>query len=143
MKNFLSILPISIAVLLITVFSIVPHHHHQEVLCVVMEMCEKDNTYNDQHTEHDTSQEETNHESGCTVNSLYTASTHILKSDSSLSDGNNQLSLAQCFCLLASYLLYTPELSVNKTAYPRCVVSYQSASLGLSSGLRAPPVCLS
>lgn len=139
MKQLFSILPISIAILLITVFSVVPHHHHKEMLCMVMEMCENDNTYNDQHTEHETSQEDANHENGCVVNTLYTTPSASLNGDSSLVDGGNQHSLFQCFCLLASYILYTPEYSIIKATCPPYAVSYKSAYLGLSCGLRAPP----
>lgn len=144
MKNFFSILPISIAILLITVFSVIPHHHHKEVLCVIMEMCEEDNTYNDQHTEHETSQEDSSHDDGgCVVDVSYTAPSQVMKGGSTSVDGGDQYSLIQCFCLIASYSLYTPDFSIIKTAYSCYVVSYESAFLGRSSGLRAPPVYLS
>ena len=141
MKQFFSILPVSIVVLLITVFSIVPHHHHKEVLCMVMEMCEQDNTYNDQHTEHETSPEEADCDNGCVVSALYTAPSNVLNGDSVI-DGNHDF-LVKSFCLLTSYVLYIPQFSIIPKTYLSYVISYESAPLGLSCGLRAPPSYLS
>ncbi len=108
---------------------------------MVMEMCEQDNTYNDQHTEHETSQEEGNHDNDCVVSALYTAPSNVLKGES-VAGGNHDF-LVQSFCLLASYILYIPQFSIIPTTYPSYVISYASAPLGLSCGLRAPPSYLS
>nr|WP_305210078.1 DUF6769 family protein [Bacteroides intestinalis] len=142
MKQLFSILPISIAILLITVFSIVPHHHHKEVLCMVIEMCMEDNTINDQHTTHDTSGENAEHGHACITNAQYTAPTHVLKGSFFSEDGSNQQAVYSLY-LLASYLLYTPELPITRTVYGEYTVSYEFAPLGLCSGLRAPPYYLS
>lgn len=139
MKLLFSILPISIAILLITVFSVVPHHHHKEKLCMAVEICKEDNTYNDQHTEHETSQEEANHENGCIVNTLYAVFAAFLNENSSSVDGDNRHSLVQCLCLLVSYILYTPDFLTTKAAYQGYAFPYESACFNLSCGLRAPP----
>lgn len=142
MRQLFSIVPVSIAILLITVFSIIPHHHHKEVLCMVMEMCQEDNAYNDQHTTHDTSEEESNHGNDCVTNAQYTVPAKVLNGSSVSHNGDN-LHIFDCISLLISYITFTPEYSTTQTTYFGYVVSYKSAPLGLCCGLRAPPYSLS
>lgn len=141
MKKLFSILSVSIAVLLITAFSIVPHHHHEEGLCMVMEMCQEDNRYNDQHTTHDTSEEASHHDNNCVTNTQYTAPTKGLK-DGHVFENGDHLHLLDYISSLISYFILSPEYSTIQTASFRHVVSYKSALLGLSRGLRAPPYSL-
>ncbi len=51
-----------ILVLSILIAPFVPHHHHYDEVCMVMEQCEKDHVCNDCHTSHhDGSSEESEH----------------------------------------------------------------------------------
>ena len=52
MKRAASIFFLSLSALLILIMPFVPHHHHDDVECMVMERCDSDNTYNDEHTAH-------------------------------------------------------------------------------------------
>lgn len=132
MKRFLFILPITIATLSLIVFSIIPHHHHKEMLCIVMETCEQDNAVNDEHTNHNTDGN-TNHEKTCVLRSEYITTY----------GGGDNLALLPVLFLLANYLIYNSELSNTESTYGEYVFSYTSVMLGESSGLRAPPCFLS
>ena len=113
MKRILSIYPLVIATLFIIVFSAIPHHHHKEVLCMVMELCEQDNTYNDDHTDHGTDQD-IHHQNICVPNVDYISSSGMTKS--SLDSGNGMLLHLPILFLLADILtlnLNTSELETS------------------------------
>lgn len=136
MKRILSIYPLVIATLFIIVFSAIPHHHHKEVLCMVMELCEQDNTYNDDHTDHGTDQD-IHHQNSCVPNVDYISSSGMTKS--SLDSGNGMLLHLPILFLLADILTLNLNTSELETIYDEYVVSYTSVVLGESCGLRAPP----
>lgn len=129
MKSLFSILPLSIAILLIAALSIMPHHHHKERVCMAVEECEEDNTYNYRHTKHETTQDDDGLENGCAADTLYYLS----------ADEDNKHSLVHSFCLLVSYVLYIPDVPTTKAICPWYALCYESAYLGLCCGLRAPP----
>lgn len=134
MKKALHILPILIAVLSMIVLSITPHHHHQQVVCMVLDLCEEDDIYNDHHTSHDTSEEESSH-----CNAQYIVA-YNAPNGSSLLDGDDNQYVIKYFRLLTSYLRCNFEYSTTQIEYnENIIVSYESALLGLCSGLRAPP----
>lgn len=137
MKRILSIYPLVIATLFIIVFSAIPHHHHKEVLCMVMELCEQDNTYNDDHTDHGTDQD-IHHQNICVPNVDYISSSGMTKS--SLDSGNGMLLHLPILFLLADILTLNLNTSELETIYDEYVVSYTSVVLGESCGLRAPPL---
>lgn len=140
MKRILSIYPFVIAALFTIVFSAIPHHHHEEVLCMVMELCEQDNTYNDDHTDHGSGQDE-RHQNACLFNMDYISSSGMTKSSLD-SENGTPLHLPVLFLLseILTLDLTTPELEIIYDGY---VVSYTSVVLGESCGLRAPPSFLS
>lgn len=142
MKRLFSISSVSIALLLIMAFSIVPHHHHvvKEVWC--MEMCTEEIAHNDRNTTHDSPEKEPHHDSNCVTKAQYTAPSKVLKGNPVFEDGDN-LYLFNCVSLLISYIVFSPEYSIIQTASFRDVVPYESAPLGLCCGLRAPPYSLS
>lgn len=140
MKRILSTYPLVIATLLIIVFSTIPHHHHKEVLCMVMELCEQDNTYNDDHTDHGTDRDK-HHQTTCVSNIDYISSSTITKNSLDGEDGI-PLHLSVIF-LLADILAFDFNTSELETTYDGYVVSYTSVVLGESCGLRAPPFYLS
>ena len=47
MKRIFFVYPLAIATLFLIVLSAIPHHHHKEMMCTVMELCEQDDIYND------------------------------------------------------------------------------------------------
>ena len=52
MLRFLSIFPVWTAVLMMMFVNLVPHHHHQTMICLVQEVCQMDGCYDDEHTGH-------------------------------------------------------------------------------------------
>ena len=57
MKRIFFVYPLAIATLFLIVLSAIPHHHHKEMMCTVMELCEQDDIYNDGHTDHEAGQD--------------------------------------------------------------------------------------
>lgn len=136
MKRILSIHLLAIATLFIIALSAIPHHHHKEALCIVMELCKQDNTYNDVHTDHSTDPDDHRH-SPCVSNVDYISTSGITKSHL---DNENGIFLHLPVWILSGGTLtpdiHTPEL---ETIYDGYDVSQTSVALGESSGLRAPP----
>ena len=52
MLRFLSIFPVWTAVLMMMFVNLVPHHHHQTMICLVQEVCQMDGCCDDEHTGH-------------------------------------------------------------------------------------------
>lgn len=67
MKYKTSIVSVSLAMILLIVFSVWPHHHHKESLCMVMEICHEDHALNDCYTHHHHTEE--HGEQSCRVHS--------------------------------------------------------------------------
>ena len=99
---------------------------------MVMELCEQDNTYNDDHTEHGTDRDE-HHQTACVSSVDYISSSSITKSSL---DSENGISLHLPVIFLLADILAL-DFSASEP------VSYTSVVLGESCGLRAPPFYLS
>lgn len=52
MKKTANVTILSLSVLILLIMPFIPHHHHNDVECAIMERCISDNTYNDEHTAH-------------------------------------------------------------------------------------------
>jgi hypothetical protein len=71
-KQKISISFIAVSVIFLLALIILPHHHHEGLACIVMEVCEQDNKVNDEHTHHsDTPDEE--HNETCIAETEYIA----------------------------------------------------------------------
>lgn len=55
MKKKANIALVVISVLMVLIAPFIPHHHHEGMACAIMERCLNDNTYNDEHTQHNES----------------------------------------------------------------------------------------
>lgn len=143
MKRILSIAFTSIAILLLIVFSAIPHHHHKEVVCLAMETCDtQQQNYNKEYSEHRHTERSENHESSC-VNSIdYISSSKLEKNKTVQQDNENLFSIFSLLLAIIEPSLYLSEPSTTETINNEYIVSYQSATLGESSGLRAPPALL-
>lgn len=143
MKRILSIAFTSIAVLLLIVFSAIPHHHHKEVVCLAMETCNTpEQNYNNEYTEHHHSDKSGNHESACVSSIQYVSSSKYEKNKTVQQDNENIFSIFSLLLAVIEPALYFSDSSTTETIYNEYIVSYQSATLGESSGLRAPPALL-
>jgi hypothetical protein len=129
-----------VAVLTIIVLSAIPHHHHKDVVCMVMEVCEQDHTFNDKHTGH-SSDASSNHQSSCITGSEY-ASVEVISTKGKAVSSDTGSSHHPEFPVL--YLLIDSQqyrgISHNtKHSYPEFIIPFVSTHLGHSSGFRAPP----
>ena len=52
MRRQVYIAIVALAALMLLTVSFVPHHHHVNALCTIVEHCKSDNTDNDEHTHH-------------------------------------------------------------------------------------------
>ena len=57
MRRLPNIIICTIGTLAMLIAPMIPHHHHGEVICAIMEQCEMDGEVNDEHTEHHGNQE--------------------------------------------------------------------------------------
>lgn len=135
MKRIFSIVPIAIAILSIVVLSAMPHHHHKEMLCTVVEKCERDNTYNDGHTEHKSGE---SGEINCVADAEYVSSNTNRDEFVSYDEGYS-LSFFLFFSVFTGCLLHGMVSLYREIMYGEYGVSCTSALLGESRGLRAPP----
>lgn len=127
-KTYIAIWAVSVFAILVTL--IVPHHHHNGVGCLVMEQCEADNTYNDEHTAH---HEEHNGDVACVRNF------HSLQAKPyGMDEGLPQL---PCSFVASVFNGSLPEVYfAEEIPYDGYVSSYLSAIVSRAVPLRAPPV---
>lgn len=131
MKRTANIAILSLSVLLILIMPFVPHHHHEDVECIVMERCISDNTYNDEHTAHHADNDSKD-------NSLCIKNIQSLKAKS---DIHEDLSAVHLFSLLIS--TYNEMLvdvhQQEEPLYDGYKISYKSPIGRGVISLRAPP----
>lgn len=139
MKRYLFIFILSLSTLLMLVLKVIPHHHHSGIACIILELCENDDTYNDEHTYHERVPEPNAHDNSCIteVNVIIQASDNeiIYK----ILSGKDNLNLSALFILPAHLLSLLTESTISDTDYGECLSHYQSAQLNRHNGLRAPP----
>lgn len=76
MLGKISILPTMLAMLMVMFATIVPHHHHDAMICLVMEICEADGGCDHGHAHHaDPNQEE--EETRCVAHEKYCPSDNL------------------------------------------------------------------
>ena len=80
MKRIFFVYPLAIATLFLIVLFAIPHHHHKEMMCTVMELCEQDDIYNDGHTDHEAEQDAHN-ENTCVSQAGYIFPSSVDKSN--------------------------------------------------------------
>lgn len=70
MQRRIATIPVVMAMLMVMITSVVPHHHHQTIACFVKEVCVEDGCCNDRHTAHSDADPEEN-ESHCVAHEEY------------------------------------------------------------------------
>ncbi|MGN0282767.1 MAG: DUF6769 family protein [Prevotella sp.] len=132
MRRLSNIIIWSIGVMAMLIAPMIPHHHHGEVVCTIMERCEMDDVVNDEHTEHHGNQ----HGEGCTSCDKSAQWVDIKT--------NNQRHIQDIYLLplltLFGYEWHMEDIgtSAEKQAFRRSM-PYDSTSRGRTHGLRAPP----
>lgn len=133
MMHRLSIGAIILSVISLIVFSAWPHHHHDGMICMKVEMCINDLAMNDCHTSHHT---ENTAERPCMAeNNL-----HSLKAYENLSIKRLSMALLLLLCCFAA-ICGLPWLLILRKGKKRIAhrINYRSSVLGRQCGLRAPP----
>ena len=128
MKRIVSILFLSAALLVLTALSLVPHHHHGNAVCTVVELCKVDHAYNDRHTGHDASSE--SEPEGCVVHASY-APADVLTGVAAPA--------VQPAMQAVSLTLPVPAVTFRQSEYGLFIISYASVTPVPGGGLRAPP----
>ncbi len=146
MKRKISILSVAISVLVLLVFAILPHHHHEDWACVIMELCEQDNPVNDEHTHHNEASEE-GHNGSCISESEYIVNNFNdetkCKVFSCKDDNHSHILFFPIYFLVADSLNFDIGKSCPKTEYGEYISFYKSAEATQFHSLRAPPAILS
>lgn len=140
MRSLFSILPVTIAVLLLTLFPMVPHHHPGGGESIVMEMETAGHGSDEQHPVPGIPLENPEHAGACIVNVRYVLPSQVLQDLYGMENGGDLRHL-HCFTLPAPPLSFTPEFISSGTLYNTGIFLYLSAPSGLCYGLRAPPYC--
>lgn len=129
-NRHIAIMVLSVFVLLIAPF--IPHHHHSGVACAVIERCEQDETYNDEHTDHAGDVEKTS----CIEDAKY-----LVSQSGSLGDFNSTHLFPILISTLNIFLCSDDDVEI-KLSYGEFLVFYKSLEISRSNGLRAPPSIL-
>ena len=132
MRRLTNIIVWTIGVVAMLVAPTIPHHHHGEVVCAIMERCEMDDAVNDEHTEHH-GQENGEGCTSCDKNSQWF---DVKQNNQRHIHDINTLPLLTLF----SYEWHIEDIGKDAPRkHVRPAISYSSASYGRSWGLRAPP----
>ncbi len=123
-KANITLLIVSVLVLLIAPF--IPHHHHEGMACVVIDCCEQDNFYSEEHTEHSTEEEN----SFCTEHAEF-----LTAKSNSIVDFKN----VYLFSLLVPTLGEIFFREINNSYCNDDFVWSKYIGLNSSNSLRAPP----
>lgn len=140
MKKYISISFVALSSLVLILLALVPHHHHQGLVCVVMEICEQDNQVNDQHTSHGELPDDNAHEQMCIADSEYTAPKADEKKCNLPSCHNHDFNhFFPIFFLAADILAFDTGTSLSDYKFGEYILTYKSAEANQFHGLRAPP----
>lgn len=135
---------IFLATLMILASGMIPHHHHQDSICIVMaEKGEDAHLCNNDHHSNNSADDMANHEThSCVSKSLYfskLSSNNVKQKDYSC-DNHNHLHLFPVFIL--HRLLSLVETPARKLDYGEYLIAYISVGATRVNGLRAPPFSL-
>lgn len=130
LKHKTAILPFLIATLMLLLISVLPHHHHGQVTCLVTEQCELS-----------AGAETPSNEANCTLS----AKNYLVLKSTDLKGGSDQIA-SDITLFLPVLFLITQQLlcqdETNGLTHPYSPYSdlYRSVLLNRSNSLRAPPV---
>ncbi len=90
-KKKLYIFSLWMATMSVLLSTVMAHHHHMGRICMVVEQCQEDGNYNDEHTHH-----QENEQDGCSVHQMHHFFTNakVLKSiEKHIFDGSHYLTM--------------------------------------------------
>ncbi len=132
----LSIVPIFLAMMMVTLATVLPHHHHETMICIAEEVCGLDGCIDDAHTHHS----DANHnedESHCVAHKPYFPS-ETLHVDHQDYDGD-EANISPILAALANLLTINLESTVYEYASGD-IVPKMAPPLVCSLAPNAPPV---
>lgn len=136
MLRKLSIVPIFLAMMMVTLATVLPHHHHQTMICIVEEVCEMDGCCDDEHTHHS----DANHnqdESHCVAHKQYCPSERLhIDHQIFQSESDNLIPILD---VLSNLLTINSESIINEYADEE-YVPITEQPLPYSLAPNAPPV---
>ena len=131
LKRRVYILFVALSAFMLMILPLVPHHHHEMVLCTIVEHCEADDADNDAHTAHN------DDGSSCVEKNEF------FFTQSTTDFSNPEYHLLPVFIALigqiAGFELYPTQ---NILRWQSDVVFYTSSCLTRINALRAPPSVL-
>ncbi len=135
-KRMTALLPVSFAMLAIMLFSIIPHHHHKQIVCTIIEECihhSKSDQHNQNHDNH------SDNESTCISSLKYIKASSAERNNSLSNDIKYPLSQSGIIFENCT-LLPSPALSGTASGLQNIyfISTLQSIVVPIN-GLRAPP----
>ncbi|MFT3740649.1 MAG: hypothetical protein QM786_18010 [Breznakibacter sp.] len=141
MKRIISISLTVPAMLFLLVLTVVPHHHHGQLACVLKEICEDHGASHHRHVHHPDGQGNRSHDQDCFIEAKFIAprpggDAHQPFIDSGL----NHIYFPLYFLAAETFAL--EEISVSVVfgyEYGKYIAFYKPAESSRFHGLRAPP----
>lgn len=132
-KKKLYLFSLFVATLSVLLSTVVMHHHHMGRICMVVERCQQDGNFNDEHTEHHEKEAD-----GCRTHQMhhFVTGCKIMKGiQKQLFDGNNLLSM------LSSEYLFIPTSSLVCVRWQQFTASLPSVDETAISRRGPPSFC--
>ncbi len=113
--------------------AVIPHHHHEDIACIVIENCDQDNTINDK-------QDLGNRSKDCQIKINYITPKHNQTKAKSLANKNcGKFSLITLYLLFQNFT-FKNDFTVIEPGYGKYIFFLTSSDVAsLYKGLRAPP----
>jgi hypothetical protein len=140
LKNHISISFVALAVVWLLLGMLVPHHHHNGEVCMVVEQCHEDGAFNDKHTHHGQEHEDNGDDNCCIAKSNYVSPniSKLLKIKNPTTDNGFHPDLPAMLLLFIG--ISVPESVTDKrTDYGEYIPIHLSDGAICAAGLRAPP----
>ena len=138
-KKKLYLFSLLVATMSVLLSTVVMHHHHMGRICMVVERCQQDGNFNDEHTEHHDQESEGDREN-CSVRQMhqFVVSSKVVKNiRKMLVDENHQFVVLSC-----SSLLTLPRFSFISVRWQHVAASPLAEELAAGYSRRGPPSIL-
>ena len=132
-KKKLYLFSLFVATLSVLLSTVVMHHHHMWRICMVVERCQQDGNFNDEHTEHHEKEAD-----GCRMQQMhhFVTGSKIMKGiQKLLFDGNHLLSM------LSSEYLFIPTSSLVSVRWQQFTASLPCVDVTAISRRGPPSFC--
>ena len=138
-KKKLYLFSLFVATLSVLLSTVVMHHHHMGRICMVVERCQQDGNFNDEHTEHH-DQDSNTDRGNCRVHQMhhFVTNAKVVKGIRKLLvDESHQFVVLSC-----SSLLILPRRSLISVRWQHVAASPLAEELSAGYSRRGPPSIL-